>query len=198
MKPQPATRLFEFVAGYPTFRQLPDSTLPEVALLGRSNVGKSSLLNILAGRKRLARTSATPGKTTMFNLYRVDDDFVFVDVPGLGYARASHTHRKRWEREIAAYVRTRDGLALVLLLMDARHAPTSTDLELMQFLKESGRHALVVLTKTDKLSGNGRAKSRRAVEAAMADLVVEWPVVETSAHTGRGRDELLEWIDGLV
>jgi GTP-binding protein len=134
----------------------------------------------------------------MFNFYRVDDDFMLVDVPGLGYARASHTHRDRWERDLATYVRSRDGLALVLLLMDARHAPTATDLELMRFSKEAGRNVIVVLTKTDKLSGNGRAKTRRAVEAAMAGLLVEWPVVETSANTGRGRDELFEWIDSIV
>jgi len=186
------------VAGYPTFRQIPESPLPEVALLGRSNVGRSSLLNVLAARKQLARTSATPGKTTLFNLYRVDDDYLLVDVPGLGYARTSRANRARWEKEITTYVRARDGLALVLLLMDARHAPTALDREMMAFVKEAGRGVVIALTKTDKLSANGRAKTRRSVESAMADLLVEWPVVETSAHTGRGRDELFKWIDDLT
>lgn len=197
MTAKPAARRFEYVAGYPTFRQIPEPSLPEVALLGRSNVGKSSLLNLLAGRKQLARTSSTPGKTTLFNVYRVDDDYLLVDVPGLGYARTSQANRARWEKEITTYVRKRDTLALVLLLMDARHAPTALDQELMAFVERSGRSAVVVLTKTDKLSSNGRARTRRAVAAAMENLLVEWPVVETSARTGRGRDVLLEWIDDM-
>jgi len=172
--------------------------LPEVALLGRSNVGKSSLINVLARRRSLAKTSAHPGKTTTFNLYCVDHDFVVVDAPGLGYARTSRSERDRWERELALYVRKRERLAVVLMLMDSRHAPTEVDRDTMRFVHDSGRPALIVLTKSDKLSGNARTKALSRVANAMNALAVEWPVVETSAKTGRGREELLEWVDRFV
>ncbi len=191
-------RIVSFEGSYPRYSALPDGSLPEIGLLGRSNVGKSSLINLLAARKRLALTSATPGKTKTFNLYKVDEDFYLVDVPGLGYARSSRSERNRWEVELARYIRERDQLKAVLLLMDSRHAPTSGDRDAMQFLKDARRPTVVVLTKCDKLSGNGRAKAKRAVAAAMEEMLVEWPVVETSSKTGRGKDALLEWIDRLA
>ena len=186
------------MGSFPKYASLPAGTLPEVALLGRSNVGKSSLINMLAGRKRLAKTSGTPGKTTTFNTYTVDDSFIAVDVPGLGYARTSRGERNRWAADLTKYIRSRDTLALVLILMDSRHAPTPIDTEAMSFVKEAGRPAVIVLTKTDKLSGNARAKSRKSVSQAMERILVEWPVVETSAETRRGRDELFDWLDQLV
>lgn len=192
------TRKFSFLASFPRFASLPAATQPEVVLLGRSNVGKSSLINLLAGRRRLARTSGTPGKTTGFNLYAVDDACVLVDVPGLGFARASRATRRAWERELSLYLRNRKSAALVLILMDARHAPTASETDIMEFVKDAGLPAVVVLTKTDKLSGNGRARTRRSVAAAMDELGVSWPVVETSASTGTGRDDLFEWIDHHV
>lgn len=167
-------------------------------MLGRSNVGKSSLINALARRRGLAKTSGQPGKTTMFNLYRVDHDVMVVDAPDLGYARTSRSERDRWERELALYVRKRERLAAVLMLMDSRHAPTAVDRDTMEFVHESGRPALIVLTKSDKLSGNARTKTRSRVADAMKLLAVEWQVVETSAKTGRGREQLLEWVDRFV
>ena len=125
------------MGSFPRYSALPDGSLPEVALLGRSNVGKSSLINLLASRKRLALTSATPGKTKTFNLYKVDEDFLLVDVPGLGYARSARSERNRWEAELARYIRDRDELSAVLLLMDSRHAPTAADRDAMEFLKEA-------------------------------------------------------------
>ncbi len=191
-------RHIAFVASYPRYRDLPPDSAPEVALLGRSNVGKSSLVNLLATRKRLAKTSGTPGKTVTFNYFETDAGYYLVDVPGLGYAKTSRTQRNRWAADLTTYLESRESLALVLILMDARHAPTATDREAMSFVKAAGRPAVVVLTKIDKLSGNARTKTRKRVADEMKSQMIEWPVVETSATARRGREELLNWIEQIL
>ena len=184
--------LFERSA--PGWGQLPDETLPEIAVVGRSNVGKSSLVNAVLRRKALARTSATPGKTREFNFYRIDDEFYLVDVPGFGYAKVARSERERWTKLIGKYVVERKALKLVLHLVDSRHEPTALDREVMGLMHESKAAYVILLTKTDKISGNLREKHRRLAVSAAAEAGLEVPVVLTSAEDGRGLDEVRSWI----
>ncbi len=173
---------------------LPEPSLPEVAFIGRSNVGKSSLVNAVLGQKGLARTSGQPGKTRQFNFYRVGDRFFAVDLPGFGYARVSKADRARWQQLIGRYMAARESLRLVLHLVDARHDPTALDLEVMALVRESSAVYGILLTKGDKLSGNQRERNRRTAVAAAAGMGLEVPVILTSAHDGRGIDEVRRWI----
>ena len=194
----PIFQTARFTHAAPSWDTLPPPELPEVAFAGRSNVGKSSLLNALVGRKALARTSGNPGKTRAFNFYRVGDALFLVDLPGYGYAKVSQTERDRWARLIERYVTERPSLRLVLHLLDSRHDPTALDRTVMAAMMQSTVPYVAVLTKADKLSGNERAKViRRATEALVA-AGRGAPVVLTSAQTGRGLDELRQWIEGAA
>ena len=188
----------EFVKGVTRWENLPTDGLPEVAFVGRSNVGKSSLLNMLVGRTKLARTSGTPGKTQEFNFYRVDGRLYLVDLPGYGYAKIARTQRERWGRLIGRYLRERAPLRLVFHLIDSRHPPTELDRDVMAEMRGSPTPYIIVLTKTDKLSGNTRAKSRATVEAMLAEAAMEVPIVLTSAQKKQGRQALLQWIGDLT
>lgn len=188
----------EFVKGSTRLDQLPQDRRPEVAFIGRSNVGKSSLLNKLVGRKALARVSRTPGKTQELNSYLVENTFYIVDVPGLGYAKVSKTQRERWARLIERYLNERESLRLVCHLVDSRHPPTALDKDIMAWMRGSHSAYLVALTKGDKLSGNGRAKSRREVEKTLTKMGLEVPIVVTSAETGLGKQDLWKWIRDVV
>lgn len=187
-----------FVKGVARWEQLPTDGRPEVALVGRSNVGKSALLNRLAGRRALARTSGTPGKTQQLNFFLVDDAFYLVDVPGLGYAKVSQAERARWAQLLERYLTEREALRAVVHLVDSRHPPTALDRALMAQMRARRARYLVALTKADKLSGNARVRSRAEAEAALAAAGLEVPVVLTSATDGRGRDELLDWLAVLL
>lgn len=191
----------QFVTGAARWEDLPQDGWPEVAFIGRSNVGKSSLLNRLTGRKQLARTSGTPGKTRQFNFYRVGKAGLYlVDVPGLGYARIAQAERARWQRFLVRYLTERETLRLAFHLIDSRHPPTALDREVMVLMKDSPAVGVILLTKTDKLSGNGRVQSVKQTEAALHDLGLERAVLLTSATDGRGREEVLRWIQeaGIV
>jgi GTP-binding protein len=174
----------------------PDSTLPEVAFAGRSNVGKSSLINRLVNRKRLARVSNTPGRTREINFFRVNDDFVLVDLPGYGYAKISKETRAAWRPLIEGYLRDSRNLRGIVQLLDARHDPTPDDLQMLEFLADLEVPTVVVATKIDKLP---RARvAERVREVARAAGVGEQQVVPFSATTGVGRVELAEAIVSLV
>jgi GTP-binding protein len=174
----------------------PDSTLPEVAFAGRSNVGKSSLINRLVNRKRLARVSNTPGRTREINFFRVNDDFVLVDLPGYGYAKISKETRAAWRPLIEGYLRDSRNLRGIVQLLDARHDPTPDDLQMLEFLADLEVPTVVVATKIDKLP---RARvAERVRELARAAGVGEEQVVPFSATTGVGRAELAEAIVSLV
>ncbi len=187
-----------FVGGAVDQSGMPQDCLPEFAFVGRSNVGKSSLINMLLRRKNVARTSGTPGKTREVNFYAVNGAFYVVDLPGFGYARVAKSQRRSWQKTIGRYVLLRDPLRIVFQLIDARHPPTTLDRELMLLLKESPAGHVVLLTKGDKLSGNERARTIRNVEAALTGIHLELPVILTSAKDGRGREDALGWIESFL
>lgn len=184
----------EFVLGATSLSTMPDGSMPEVAFVGRSNVGKSSLINRLFNRKNLARTSSTPGKTQEINFFLTNDSFYVVDLPGFGYARVSKKQRAKWQTLIGNYITKREALRVVFQLVDSRHEPTALDREVMMLMSESHAHHVVLLTKGDKLSGNERARTVARTKKTLASLGQEKPVILTSAKDGRGKQELLEWI----
>jgi len=167
-------------------RDFPREGIPEIVLAGRSNVGKSSLINRLAGQKDLARTSSTPGKTQSVNFYGFGGAFYLVDLPGFGYAKAGKALSRRWSRLIDQYFRVRSAIRLVIHLVDSRLEPTRLDMELEGWLKELSMPRLIVATKADKLSGNEKAAQKRAISAAFHGD----PVIMASAVTGIGCNEI--------
>ena len=176
----------------------PPGTLPQIAFSGRSNVGKSSLINTLLQRTRrkLAHVSSTPGKTQALNFYRVNDEFFLVDLPGYGYARVPEATRKTWGGLIEWYLGESGLVRGVVHLVDSRHTPTRHDLWMVSYLGDLGLPALVVLTKVDKLTKSERETSlARALDTLGVD---ESQLIEFSAKTGQGRDELLAAVSGLV
>ena len=174
----------------------PEIMLPEVAFGGRSNVGKSSLLNRLVRRKAFARVSQTPGKTREINFFRVNDAFYLVDLPGYGYARVSKAMRDRWREIIESYLRRSPMLRGMVQLVDARHPPTPDDLRMLDFLSTIELPTLVVLTKIDKLRPRERAE-RLAEAGRLLQLETE-QIIPFSAVSGEGRDELASAIVDLV
>lgn len=164
--------------------------LPEIAFLGRSNVGKSSLLNSLLQRKGLARTSNTPGRTQSVNYFLVNERFYFVDLPGYGYAKVSKAMRADWGKMAESYLGERRELVLSIQLVDARHEPTELDRQLHEWLFFHGKSHLIVATKADKLSGNKLNKSLSAIEK----LLPESEILAYSSVTGSGRDVLWQKI----
>ena len=172
--------------------------LPQVAFSGRSNVGKSSLINVLLKRtrKKLAHVSGTPGKTRSLNFYLVNDRFFLVDLPGFGFARVSSRMRRSWKTLVEDYLVGEPKLRGVVHLVDARHDPTITDLEMVEFLAEKGLPTLVVLTKMDKLKR--MARERTVTEAVERLNIDEDQVLGFSSKTGEGREELLTALDHLI
>jgi GTP-binding protein len=174
----------------------PDSPLPEIAFAGRSNVGKSSLLNSLVRRKSFARVSRTPGRTREINFFRVNNEFVLVDLPGYGYARISKEKKAEWRPMIESYLRRTTQLRGIVLLLDIRREPSEDDRAMLDFLAEVEVPTIVALTKTDKLS---KAVARdRVGEIARALALDTEQVIPFSAQTGEGRVELLGAITTLV
>ena len=190
-------RSLEFIGGMASAGGWrPEATLPEVAFAGRSNVGKSSLLNRLVHRKKFARVSNTPGRTREVNFFKVNDRFVLVDLPGYGYARISKERRAEWRPLIEGYLRTSPQLRGIVELLDARHDPTGDDLRMLDFLGEIGVPTIVVLTKMDKLTPREQ-KARGAERAAQLGLEPD-QLIPFSAVTGEGRDALAEAIEALL
>lgn len=169
--------------------QFPAPALPEIAFLGRSNVGKSTLLNRLTGNAGLAHTSSTPGRTQAVNFFEVDGKYLFVDLPGYGFARAPRSVSQGWARLIESYLGGRDRLALCLLLLDARRGWMESDLQLREWLEHHGRNYAVVATKVDKLNQKERSMSRKAIGTHYAGDVIWF-----SGLTGQGVNELWQTI----
>jgi GTP-binding protein len=184
----------EFFRSASAIKGLPEEDLPEIVFVGRSNVGKSSMLNSLCAKKGLAKTSSTPGKTRLINFFLINKSFFFVDLPGYGYAHVGHAERESWGQLLTDYVRYRKGITLVVLLVDSRHPGMDSDLEMMEFLDFCQRPYGIVLTKFDKLSQSDKSKVRRAMEscAAKAKFIVNY-----SSFSGAGRDALLAQLDNF-
>ncbi|RSK28047.1 YihA family ribosome biogenesis GTP-binding protein [Bacillus sp. HMF5848] len=169
--------------------QYPGDNLPEIVLSGRSNVGKSSLINTLLGRKSLARISSKPGKTQTLNFYLINESFYFVDVPGYGYAKVSKREREKFGEMIETYLTERDQLKVTCLLVDLRHEPTEDDCIMYNYLKHFGLPTIVVATKADKIP-KGKWTQHEARVRKTLDMVKEDQVVLFSSETGKGKDEL--------
>ena len=173
----------------------PAPTRPEYAFIGRSNVGKSSLINMLTGRSGLAKTSSTPGKTQVINHFNINDEWYLVDLPGYGYARVSKTARAEWGKMINAYLTRRENLTCVCVLLDSRHAPQAADLEFMTKLGEEGVPFVMIFTKTDKQS---TSQTKTLINNYLAKMSETWDELPrhfvTSAETGLGREEVLDFI----
>lgn len=188
----------EFITGVASWDDLPTDGRPEIAVVGRSNVGKSSLINAMLRRKNLARTSKKPGKTQTLNYYLINRQFYLVDLPGVGYAKVSKKRRAQWQALIERYLDEREALRGVVHLIDSRHPPTDYDEDVVTFMKGRDLPYCVVLTKTDKLSNNQRNQSLQRVRSRLKDLGYEVPVVPTSAKTGDGGNEVLRWMEAHV
>ena len=169
--------------------QLPEEQLPEIVFVGRSNVGKSTLLNSLTGRKGLAKTSSTPGKTQLINYFVINDTCFFVDLPGYGYAKVDKGRKHEWGKLLGDYVRTRDRISLVILLIDSRHPDMESDHHMAEFLEYCGRPYGIVLTKYDKLKQKDKVRAGLAMKSCAFKSKF---IVNYSALSGQGKERLLE------
>lgn len=177
--------------------QYPPENLKEIAFAGRSNVGKSSLLNLITGRKKLARVSGSPGKTRTINFYIINGEFRIVDLPGYGYAKVSKSMSEGWGEMMERYLENRPNLVKVIQLVDIRHAPSKQDIEMYNYLRHYGLDGIVVATKADKISRNQLAKQIKLIRQTLK-LSADDKVIPVSALKKTGYDELLETMDDLL
>ena len=177
--------------------KLPDTGRPEIAFAGKSNVGKSSLINGLLNRKALARTSSQPGKTQTVNYYNVNDIFYLVDLPGYGYAKVSKEVAAKWMKMIERYLNTSKCLRVVFLLIDIRHDPSAKDVEMYRMLTQKGLNPLIIATKADKISKMARQKNVAQIRKKL-EVVEGTPIIPFSAQTKEGKEEIWEYIDYFV
>jgi len=177
--------------------QYPEDNLKEIAFAGRSNVGKSSLLNLLTGRKKLARVSGSPGKTRTINFYRINNEFRIVDLPGYGYAKVSKSMSETWGDMMETYFETRQGLVKVIQLVDIRHAPSKQDVEMYQYLRHYGLDGIVVATKADKVSRNEMQKCIKQIRTTLK-LSQDDIVIPISSLKKTGHDQLLQVMEELL
>lgn len=173
---------------------LPDNDRPEVAFAGKSNVGKSSLINALMNRKSYARISATPGKTQTINFYNINDEMYLVDLPGYGYARVSEREKERWGKMIERYLHSSDQLRAVFLLIDIRHDPSANDRMMYKWVVEQGYNPIIIATKLDKIKRSQIQKHVKMLKAGLG-LVPGTKVIPFSSQTKQGRDEIWELIE---
>lgn len=186
----------EFVTSAVAPEGYPAERLPEIAFMGRSNVGKSSLINSLLGNRKLARTSSTPGRTQLINFFRVNDAFLFVDLPGYGYAKVPERIRREWGGMVENYLANRNELVLCILIIDSRHAPTANDLRLKSWLEHHELPFVVVSTKADRLSNNQLRNSLRTTATTLG-MKIE-AVLPYSSVTGRGGDRIWKMIQERI
>ena len=179
----------EFLTGAVSYKQYPDSAYPELAFAGRSNVGKSSLINSLLNRKKLVKTSQTPGKTQEINFFKINNDFIFTDLPGYGFAKVPQSVQKRWGKMIEDYLLKRETLLAVIFIIDLRRRPSQLDLSLQRWLEVHGVEYLLVGTKVDKLSQSEIKKQKDKLNVAYFDGG-EGELLVYSSKSSRGRKEL--------
>ena len=186
----------EFICSNTRVDLCPQESIPEYAFIGRSNVGKSSLINMLVERKKLAKTSSTPGKTRLINHFKINNEWFLCDLPGYGYAKVSKKERETFSKMIQRYAFDRTNLVCFLVLVDARHKPQEIDLDFIEWLGDSQLPFVIVLTKIDKINQLGKSKNLKLLKDELSQTWDELPLIfETSAEKSTGRDELLKFID---
>ena len=189
----------EYTISSARVEQCPTGELPEFAFIGRSNVGKSSLINMLTGREHLAKTSATPGKTILINHFLINKEWYLVDLPGYGYAKRGMKQRDELQRMITGYILRREQMMNLFLLIDARHEPQRIDLEFIEWLGENGVPFSIVFTKADKLS---KGKLAGNIKHYLSELSKQWeelpPHFITSSETKQGKEEVLSYIEAII
>ena len=187
----------QFEAAFGTLKQIPPSDLPEIVFAGRSNVGKSSMLNRLFNRKNLARVSSVPGKTITINFFRVDDVRI-VDLPGYGYAKVAKGEKRRWAEMMEGYFQSGRNIKLVVQLVDMRHKPSEDDYIMMRFLRDTGLPFVVAATKSDKLNKTQYNERKSALNEELAEFGDNLTIIPFSSEKGEGADELKAVIESVV
>ena len=188
----------EFITSAPSLADCPEPSLPEICFAGRSNVGKSSLINALLNKKRIARTSNVPGKTQQMNYYKIGDDCFFVDLPGYGYAKVPKKERERWGRNIKEYLTNRDTLSMIIHIIDSRHSPTALDTDFFYWMALNERPFSVFLSKADKISKNKRQKAESSIRKTLEEMNIEVPIVTVSSESKVGIKEAQELIQEFI
>ncbi len=192
----PIVKNAKFIISNTDIKKCPQDGKPEYAFIGRSNVGKSSLINMLTNQRKLAMTSATPGKTLLINHFLINNEWYLVDLPGYGYAKRSKSQTEQLEHIISSYVLDRQQLTLLFVLIDSRHAPQKIDLEFIQWLGENGVPFSIIFTKADKLTKTALASNIAAYKNRLLEEWEELPeIFITSSETAHGREEVLEYIN---
>lgn len=187
----------QFEAAFGTLKQIPESDLPEIVFAGRSNVGKSSMLNRLFNRKNLARVSSVPGKTITINFFRVEDVRI-VDLPGYGYAKVAKGEKRRWAEMMEGYFQSPRNIKLVVQLVDMRHKPSEDDYVMMRFLREAGLPFVVAATKSDKLNKTQYNERKNALREELAEFGEELTIIPFSSEKGEGAEELKTVIENAI
>lgn len=186
----------EFVTSSQIYTQCPPQKMPEYAFIGRSNVGKSSLINMITDRKKLAKTSSTPGKTQLINHFLINKDWYLVDLPGYGYARSSKDDRQKWSQMIHNYLIKRENLMCTFILIDARHEPQKNDLEFIDWLGEIALPFIIIFTKTDKIKKDQLARNIDKYKLTLKEKWSELPQMMVSSSTlNQGKKDILNLID---
>ena len=189
----------KFVKSSPNHRLCPEVKLPEFAFIGRSNVGKSSLINMLTGRKGLAKISGTPGKTTLINHFLINESWYLVDLPGYGFAKTSKKNREAWEKMIFDYFANRENLVNTFILIDSRHKPLANDLELIEWFGESGLPFVLLFTKSDKPNQKELSRNLKSYRDTLLESWEEPPLsIVTSSTTNKGKEEVLNLLDQFL
>ncbi len=186
----------DFVISLPEYGNFPGKGLPQIAVVGKSNVGKSSLINRLTRRSKLARTSATPGKTRLINIFLLNETFHLVDLPGYGFAKVNKQEKAKWGKMMQGYFENSEELLHVFCLVDIRHEPTQDDIQMNTYLCQMGIPFTVIATKCDKISRGARQKQLAPICRAL--LVQPWQVICFSSEDGTGRDTLLDEIEKIL
>jgi GTP-binding protein len=186
----------DFLTSSSKWQQCPEPDKPEYAMIGRSNVGKSSLINMITGRKKLAKISGTPGKTMTINHFHINGEWYMVDLPGYGFAKRSKTERQKWEKMIRGYLLNRQNMMTVFVLIDSRHEPQKIDVEFLEWLGVSQIPFVIVFTKADKLSRNNLEKNISNYKKVLLRDWEELPLMITSsAETNLGKEDILKYIE---
>ncbi len=188
----------EFEAAFGTLKQIPQSDLPEIVFAGRSNVGKSSMLNRIFNRKNLARVSSMPGKTITINFFKVENDVRIVDLPGYGYAKVAKGEKRRWAEMMEGYFQSPRNIKLVVQLVDMRHKPSEDDYIMMRFLQDAGLPFIVAATKSDKLNKTQYNERKNALREELAEFGDNLSILPFSSEKGEGAEELKKIIESVL